>query len=116
MGLRGRLVTCSPATTSNAIWLKKKNCFFDGRTHQNISRTACLRQATSCREKSRTVEHGSTVEPCSTVTLFTLVNSFFFFNEKHGEKFSFFLKKKVQLIDFTRIIYVNMNNIIFLKN
>jgi hypothetical protein len=46
--------------------------------------------AASRRGKSRTVEHGSTVEPCSTVALFTLVNSFFFFNEKHGEKFSFF--------------------------
>jgi len=63
------------------------------------------------------VEHGSTVEPCSTVALFTLVNSFFLFYEKHGEKFSFFfLKKPVQLIDFTHIVHVNMNNIVFLKN
>ena len=38
--------------------------------------------AASRREKCRIVEHGSTVEPCSTVALFTLVNSavlFFFF-------------------------------------
>ena len=53
------------------------------------------------REKTRIVEHGSTVEPCSTVALFTLVNSFFF------------LEKPVQLIDFTRIVHVNMNNIVF---
>ena len=53
--------------------------------------------AASRREKSRTV--------------------FFFFYEKHGEKFSyFFLEKPVQLIDFTRIVHVNMNNIVFLKN
>ena len=49
--------------------------------------------AASRREKCRIVEHGSTVEPCSTVALFTLVNSFFF-NEKHGKKFSFFFLKK----------------------
>jgi len=51
--------------------------------------------AASRREKSRIVEHGSTVEPCSTVALFTLV----FFNplftvEKHGRKFSFFFLEK----------------------
>jgi hypothetical protein len=69
--------------------------------------------AASRREKSRTVEHAP-VEPCSTVALFTLVNFFFFFYEKHGEKFSFFfLEKPVQLIAFTRIVHVNMNNIVF---
>jgi len=49
--------------------------------------------AASRREKSRIVEHGSTVEPCSTVALFTLVNSVVFF-EKHGRKFSFFFLEK----------------------
>jgi hypothetical protein len=89
----------------------KKKLLFDGRTHQNISRTACLREAAfaaSRREKSRTVE------PCSTIKLFTQI---FFFYEKHGEKFSFFsLEKPVQLIDFTRIVHMDMNNIVFLKN
>jgi len=72
--------------------------------------------AASRREKSRTVEHGSTVEPCSTVALFTLVNSFFFLMKNMVKSLVFFLKKTVQLIDFTRIIHVNMNNIVFLKN
>jgi hypothetical protein len=48
--------------------------------------------AASRREKSRIVE------PCSTVALFTLVNSvvfyFLFFFEKHGRKFSFFFLEK----------------------
>jgi len=80
------------------------NCFFAASRWEK-SRTV---------EHGYTVEHGSTVEPCSTVALFILVNSFFFFYEKHDEKFSFFsLEKPVQLIDFTRIIHVNMNNIVF---
>jgi len=45
------------------------------------------------------------------------VNSFFFLKKKQFEKFSFFLlEKPVQLIDFTRIVHVNMSNIVFLKN
>ena len=55
--------------------------------------------AASRREKSRTVEH-ATVEPCSTVALFTLVNSFFFFfYEKHDEKFSFFFSRKTSTVN-----------------
>jgi len=71
--------------------------------------------AASRKEKSRTVEHGSTVEPGSTVALFTLVNSFFFFFMKKMMKSLVFfsLEKPVQLIDFIRIIHVNMNNIVF---
>jgi len=43
------------------------------------------------------------------------VNSSFFF-EKQGKKFSFFFfEKSVQLIDFTCIVHVNMNNIFFKK-
>ena len=58
-----------------------------------------LHFAASRREKSRTVEHGSTVEPYSTVALFTLVNNFFFFNEKHGKKFSFFFSRKTNAVN-----------------
>jgi hypothetical protein len=44
------------------------------------------------------------------------VNSSFFF-EKQGKKFSFLsLEKSVQLIDFTCIVHVNMNNIFLKKN
>ena len=46
------------------------------------------------REKSRIVEHGSTVEPCSTVALFTLVNSVvFFFLKNMAESLVFFSSK-----------------------
>jgi hypothetical protein len=49
--------------------------------------------AASRREKSRIVEHGSTVEPCSTVALFTLVNSVFFFLKNMAESLVFFSSK-----------------------
>ena len=61
----------------------------------------------SRRGKSKTV-----VEPCSTVH----VNNFFFFLKNRVKSLVFFLEKPVQLIDFTRIVHVNMNNIVFLKN
>jgi len=70
--------------------------------------------AASRREKSRTVEHGSTVEPYSTVALFTLVNSFFFLMKNMAKSLVFFfLEKPMQLIDLTRIVHVNINNIVF---
>ena len=79
--LRGRLVTWLRVrftrSHTKCRLVKKKKLLLDGRTHQNVSRTACLHFAASRREKSRTVEHAP-VEPCSTVALFTLVNSFFF--------------------------------------
>ena len=88
--------------------VKKKKLFSDGRTHQNLRRTACFGEAAFRRGKSITMEHGSTV------ALFTKVNSFFK-KKKQFENFSFFfLEKLVQLIDFTRIVHVNMNNIVFL--
>jgi len=115
---RGRLVTWLRVrftrSHTKCHLVKKKKLLFDGRTHQNVSRTACLREAAKMLllvgKKSRTVEHGSTV------ALFTLMNSFFFLNKKHGKKFSFFpLEKSVQLIDFTRIVHVTINNIVFFK-
>jgi hypothetical protein len=57
----------------------------------------------------------TTVEHDSTVALFTKVNSFFFVLKNQCEKFSFFPPEKlVQLIDFTRIVHLNVNNIFFL--
>jgi len=73
--------------------------------------------AASRREKSRTVEHGYTVEHGSWLHCCTVHFSeqfFFFFMKNMTKSLVFFsLEKPVQLIDFTRIIHVNMNNIVF---
>ena len=47
----------------------------------------------------------------STVVLFIKINSFFLKNQYKKFSLNFFPEKSVQLIDFTRIIHVNVNNI-----
>ena len=75
------------------------------------------------------VEHGSnvqwTVEPYSTVALFTKVHSFFLSKNQcewinslalfTWKVYFFFSEKPVQLIDFTCTVYVNVNSNLFLK-
>jgi hypothetical protein len=55
------------------------------------------------------------VEPYSIIALFILVNSLVcFFKKKNSVKcLFFFFEKPVELIDFTRIVHVNVNTIFF---
>ena len=106
--IRGRLVTW--LRTRNHIkccLVKKKKLIFNGKTHQNVSLTACL----CCFSQGKKQNSGAWLHCCT--VHFSEQFFLFFFNEKHGKNSFFFLEKLVQLIDFTCIVHLNMNNIVF---
>jgi len=106
----------SPATTHDSIWLRKITCVL-------LVGPTKIRDWTAGFEKqhfaaSRGGKGTSTVEHVNSgamlhCTLFTKWTAFFFFKNQHS-KF-FFPEKLVQLINCTRIVHVNMNNIFFKK-